>query len=172
MNALTRKLLLTLSIFIGSLAMAHACGTVKMWHDRYFEANTAEERLDALKFIHCQPVVSAYNASPNQVNLLSTLLLTAMESTEDVFDGSVNVRYTRDLVIKNIIRFSLWKEDNAQLDTLFRVLAQQHNKSARELRDLMRKVPASAAIHNDNNLGDPHSSYAGQVREEVLAMGL
>ena len=58
--------------------LAEACGTIKMWHQKYYEATTDTERLDALKFLHCEPIVANFHFETEETALLLQLVDNAM----------------------------------------------------------------------------------------------
>lgn len=148
------------------------CGTIEMWHEEYFDAQTMRQKLDALKFIHCQPVVDSYAETPRQVSLLTELLLSALELSETSAEASTNAPYIHDLVFKNIMRFGLWDAPGVKSSGLIETMARQYDQSQDELILLCQGVEENAAIFKDNNLGDPHSLYAIRLKQEISAIGL
>lgn len=162
-----------ITLFLANVNMTFAyCGTIEMWHSRYFEAKTEEQKHDALMFIHCQPVVDSFEETESQNKLLAELLLTALKAAEEDNSGSNEARYTRDLVIKNLVRFKAWKIKDNNMRMLLRMLAEKKQITVGEYKELLNRIPARSAIYTDQGMGSSHQAYTKQVRKEVYDIGL
>lgn len=93
-----------------------ACGTIRLWHQQYFEATTDEGRLNALKFLHCTPVVQRYLQQREGTDLLLTIIDHAL--TLGNHNTQIAAAY-RLLAIKNYMVFELFSGSDDMVSHTF-----------------------------------------------------
>jgi hypothetical protein len=164
--------LITLSVLLCSISYQASgfCGTVRMWHDKYFEAKSNDSRLDALMFLHCQPVVDGFIGTNEQTDLLVSMLTAALPSYGQ--DNTSESRYRLHLVVKNVARFRLWDSRADKVDRLMSELGRHFQKSGKELKKLLGAIPEDSPLMQDNGLGSAHKAYAEQLEKEISDLGL
>ncbi len=149
---------------ISLLLLPFFCGSISGWTEKYFDATKDESRLDALKFIHCQPVLDQFTGDAQQVQLLDSLLTDALNNRDEIESPD---KYVINLVFKNYVRFDL--ENYDQLEVTAR-LAKEAGMSNKELRRVIKNIPKDALIRKDNNVGASHEIYSVQVAKEIDAI--
>ncbi|MEL6533893.1 MAG: hypothetical protein AAFQ98_00710 [Bacteroidota bacterium] len=100
--------MLRTTLLLGLLSLSPslwACGTIKMWHQRYFEAISDTDRLNALKFLHCEPVVKQYKGHEEDLKLLLEVVENALIRSQT---GSEHAEEYRLLAVKNYMVFGLF----------------------------------------------------------------
>lgn len=138
------------------------CGTISGWTERYFNAaDNHEEKLDALKFIHCQPVVDQFDSDRTDLVLLDSLLMDAL-SKRDSIEGPE--KYVINLIFKTYVRFNL--QDFEELD-ITQSFAEMTEMSKKEFIRTVKNIPNDANVRKDKNLGNSHEMYAAQIAQEI-----
>jgi hypothetical protein len=140
------------------------CGTVALWCKNYEAATSEEERLNALKFIHCEPVISSFfsgGSSLNDRTLLTKLYLSALKNYGKKND------YVTDLVLKGFINFKLFEHKEAGINEIIKMLSEFYNIPSSALIKACTGLKDSNAIFNLGNVGLNHSEYHSLIRKEV-----
>ena len=150
-----------LLISFASVLVALFCGSINDWSEKYYAAGDDAQRFDALKFIHCQPVVDQFTGDSTDVSTLDKMLVDALQNKETVKGPD---KYVINLVFKNYVRFKLASYDNLSVT---QELASAAGLTEKELRRLIKSIPKDAMIRKDDNLGMPHEAYAEQIAQEI-----
>ncbi len=140
------------------------CGTVALWCKNYEAATSEEERLNALKFIHCEPVISSFfsgGSSFNDRTLLTKLYLSALKNYGKKND------YVTDLVMKGFINFKLFEYKDTGVNEITKMLSAHYKILSSELIKACTGLKESNAIFNVGNVGLSHSEYHILIRKEV-----
>lgn len=153
-----------LLISFSSLLITLFCGSINDWSDKYYKADDDIKRLDALKFIHCQPVVDQFKGDSLDIQKLDKLLVDALKEKENIKGPD---KYVINLVFKNYVRFDLEDYDGLEIS---KILAAESGMTTKALRRVIRAIPKSANIRMDKNLGNSHEAYAQQIAEEINAI--
>jgi hypothetical protein len=143
---------------VGSLAF---CGTISSWTDHFFQASSDEERLDALKFIHCQPIIDSFNGGSEDLKRLDSLLTTALKNREEIISSD---KYVINLVFKNYVRFDLEEYEGLAITSS---LAKEIALTDKDLQKIIRNIPKEAPVRKANHLDLPHEEYAKQIAQEI-----
>ena len=164
------RLLLSLVLLSGTLSSALACGTIRLWHEKYFAGPTDYERLDALKFLHCEPIVQQYKGSHEDMALLLSMLDNAMARRGE--NAEKRERYEA-LVLKNYFVFGLYKgsdevvEHSMLQDAIGRLLGVDYFPFNRTFRE---QVGPSLAIFRPFDTYFTTEEYVVEIQTQVEAL--
>jgi len=140
------------------------CGSIEDWSSKFFNAKNDTEQLDALKFLHCQPVVDSFDGDDDQLALLDSTIYNALMTSELI---EAPDKYVANLCFKNYVRFELNKYSGLKTTEVF---ATGLSVTQREFRTMVGDIPSDADIRMDKNLGEPHDTYAAQIAQEINAV--
>lgn len=145
-----------------------ACGSVDIWHSNYFKAESQKDNLDALMFLHCDPVVDGYRNDSAETAKLVELLTDALHRADSLGSNQIETAtFMRNLVLKNYVRFKLYETPYTQQTPLLNKLSQVWGVETALLLQMLRELKDDHPLRRSEGMGSPQSSYAQQLAREV-----
>lgn len=153
---------------------SNACGTIETWTRSYKLADSDEDRLNALKFIHCDVIVEAYlNDAPiEDVSKLYEMLNDAIRRVDEgKWQDKAAAEYARNLVLKNYMRFRLFEKHNNRnrygIEGLF---VELYGVSQEEFVAWVNSRDEKDPIFSDEHMSEGAEGYARVLTHEVAQL--
>ena len=166
--------MVTAALFVLWSVTAAPCGTIDLWSKQYTSAKTTDEKLNALKFIHCDPVVNEY--IKNGMPLVDQDKLYAMYTDALMKSKQLNMnksdRYTADLVMKGYINFKLYTKTEGRIAELGKRLAGYYHITYQDMLNKINAIKPNHAVWNRDNVSQEHNSYSATLRAEMRSIFL
>ncbi|MDX5320328.1 MAG: hypothetical protein LPK45_04520 [Bacteroidota bacterium] len=170
--------LLLISFFFLSLGgqLAMACGTVPGWFEVYKKAERPDDRLDALKFLHCDPVLKLY--AKNQAKESAILIRFLEQAISDLDSQKLNFQgereYAEDLILFNIVRFHLLGSEEWKAIAPIRDFLHKKSKSLLHEEDWIigqiQLLDQQSKWFSYDGMSLSHDQYAASIRTIIRTL--
>ncbi|MCB0738751.1 MAG: hypothetical protein KDC92_14650 [Bacteroidetes bacterium] len=162
-----------LLVFVGHKTTA--CGTVKIWANKYFDATNEEQKLDALKFMNCDPVIKEFKTTRDTYLLVKTMRHARLWA--DSLHGANNdslAEYVQHLLTKMFLRFKVYQfPDSAVVEQWHSYFSTAYGIELERWKMNVDSVLNSKGMHAillDDHLGEPHLAYANYLKKEMRVL--